>query len=101
MNARFFLRFESNKKTFDSVITKELIILNMAEEKKQPKPRGGAREGAGRKSKGGDSGTHHVGFRCSEDVYQILQMVENKTEFIEKAIREKWKRFGWEMTDIT
>jgi len=70
----------------------------MAEEKKQPKPRGGAREGAGRKAKGGINGTRHMGFRCSEDVYQILQMVENKTEFIEKAIREKWRRVGWDIS---
>ena len=65
------------------------------EEEKKPKPRGGFREGAGRKSKGGIDGTQHVGFRASKDVWEILQQVENKTEFIESAIRDKWKRVQW------
>lgn len=56
------------------------------------KPRGGKREGAGRKAKGGENGTHHIGFRCSQDVYDILQSVPNKTEYIERAIREKYRR---------
>lgn len=53
---------------------------------------GGARPGAGRPAKGGIDGTHHVGFRCSKEVYAILQQVENKTEFIEQAIKERWRR---------
>lgn len=60
-------------------------------EEKTPKPRGGYREGAGRKSKG-DSGTLRVAFRCSQDVYDILQMQENKTAYFEAAIREKHRR---------
>ena len=66
----------------------------MEEEQKTPKPKGGARQGAGRKPKGNE-GTLRIGFRCSQDVYDILQQVENKTEFIEKAIREKWRRQNW------
>lgn len=64
----------------------------MAEEKKNQKPKGGAREGAGRKAKSTDGELHRIGFRCSQDVWNILQTVENKTEFIEKAIREKYRR---------
>ena len=63
----------------------------MEEEIKTPKPKGGKREGAGRKSKGRE-GTLRVGFRCSQDVWDILQQQEDKTAFIEKAIREKWRR---------
>ena len=61
----------------------------MEEETKQ---HGGHREGAGRKAKGGSEGTQRVTFRASKDVYEILQNYDNKTEFIEKAIREKWRR---------
>ena len=67
----------------------------MEEEQKEvehPKPKGGARPGAGRKAKGGESGTKYINFRASKDVWEILQLVGNKTEFIEKAIREKWRR---------
>lgn len=65
----------------------------MEEEQKKSK-RGGKREGAGRKAKG-DAGTLRVGFRCSQDVYDILQQQPDKTKYIEKAIREKWKREHW------
>lgn len=61
-------------------------------EEKEPKPRGGYREGSGRKSKGGAEGTRHVGFRCSEKVWNILQMQDNKTAYIEEAILEKKRR---------
>lgn len=56
----------------------------MEEERKQ---RGGAREGAARKSKGTE-GTLRVGFRCSQDVWDILQLQKEKPAFIEEAIRE-------------
>ena len=56
-----------------------------------PRTRGGKREGAGRKPKG-DTGTLRVGFRCSQDVYDILQAQEDKTAYFEAAIREKHKR---------
>jgi hypothetical protein len=55
------------------------------------KPRGGARKGAGRKAKG-KNGTIMVTFRCSQDVYDILCQVENKTAYIEKAVRNQWRR---------
>ena len=61
-------------------------------EDKTPKPRGGRREGAGRKAKGGEEGTHRVAFRCSEKVWNILQLEENKTAYIEQAILEKNRR---------
>jgi hypothetical protein len=63
----------------------------MEEEKKNPKPKGGKRDGAGRKSKGKE-GTLRVGFRCSQDVYDILQMQSDKTAYFEAAIREKYRR---------
>jgi hypothetical protein len=52
---------------------------------------GGAREGAGRKPKATE-GSLRVAFRCSQDVYNILQLVPNKTAYIEDAIREKHRR---------
>lgn len=61
----------------------------MAEEEK--KQHGGKREGAGRKSKGKE-GTLRIGFRCSQDVWDILQLQEDKTAYIERAIRSQWKR---------
>ena len=65
----------------------------MEEEKKVPKPRGGKREGAGRKPKSASGKTLRVGFRCSQAVWDILQQVDgDKTAFIEKAIKEKWRR---------
>ena len=63
----------------------------MEEEQKQQKQRGGRREGAGRKPKG-KSGSLHIGFRCSQDVYDILQSKPNKTAYIEAAVREKYRR---------
>ena len=64
----------------------------MEEEKKTPKPRGGARNGAGRKSKSKSGETKRVAFRCSHDVWQILELQQDKTAYIEAAVREKWKR---------
>ena len=52
---------------------------------------GGAREGAGRKPKATE-GSLRVAFRCSQDVYNILQLQPNKTAYIEDAIREKHRR---------
>jgi len=59
------------------------------EEDKKPK-RGGSRPNAGRKPKAEQS--RMITFRASQDVYEILMMQPNKTEYIEKAIREKRKR---------
>jgi len=61
-----------------------------------PKPmskRGGARQGAGRKAKG-DNGTLRVGFRCSQDVYDILQQQIDMTAYIESAIRAYHRAYG-------
>ncbi len=60
----------------------------MPEEKKK---HGGFREGAGRKPKAKE-GTFRIGFRCSKDVWDILQLQKEKTAFIEEAIREKWEK---------
>ena len=62
----------------------------------QKKPKGGLRENSGRKAKSKEKGvTLRVGFRCSPDVYDILQMQEDKTAYIEAAIREKHRREQW------
>lgn len=54
---------------------------------KKPKgQRGGVREGAGRKPKGVTEKLHY-GWRVSRDVWDILQRQDNKTDFIESAIR--------------
>lgn len=64
----------------------------MEEEEKKKNPNwGGARKGAGRKRKS-DEGDHHVHFRCSQDVYDILSFQKDKTAYIEAAIREKNRR---------
>ena len=64
----------------------------MKQENEEKKPRGGRREGAGRKRKGGEEETHHVSFRCGKDVWEILIRQPNKTEYIEAALREKFRR---------
>lgn len=58
---------------------------------KEKKSWGGVREGAGRKPKATE-GSLRVAFRCSQDVYNILQLQPNKTAYIEDAIREKHRR---------
>jgi len=63
----------------------------MAKEKKNYINWGGAREGAGRKPKATE-GSIRISFRSSQDVYDILQLVPNKTAYIEAAIREKHRR---------
>lgn len=63
----------------------------MAEEEiKTPKKMGGRREGAGRKAKA--EAIHRITIRASDEVYNILQMQENMTKYIEDAIREKHRR---------
>jgi hypothetical protein len=69
--------------------SKTLYFNYMAKEKTSSW--GGAREGAGRKPKATE-GSLRVAFRCSQDVYDILQLVQNKTAYIEAAIREKHRR---------
>lgn len=62
----------------------------MAEEQK-PKKRGGYREGSGRKPKGITEKLTYT-WRVSRDVWDILQLQSNKTDYIEAAIREKHRR---------
>ena len=61
----------------------------MEEEKKKM---GGRREGAGRPSKSKHGDTHVSTFRLSADVWDILLLQENRTKFVEQAIREKYRR---------
>ena len=58
-----------------------------------PRTLGGKREGAGRKPKGGDEKLRYS-WRCSRDVWEILQQQDNKTEFIENAIRAYARYLG-------
>ena len=68
-------------------------LLDMEEEQKQYKPKGGKREGSGRKSKSGSGESKFVSFRCSKDVWDILQNApDGRTAYIEAAIREKHRR---------
>ena len=65
----------------------------MAEEQK--KPRGGKREGAGRKPNAeGEGKSLYFRFRCTKQVYDIIHMHEDDgmSEWIAKAIIEKHKR---------
>lgn len=52
----------------------------------EPRTHGGKRANAGRKPKGGDEKLR-FSWRCSRDVWEILQRQTNKTDFIENAIR--------------
>lgn len=51
---------------------------------------GGKREGAGRKRKA----VKNVGFRATPEVAAILDMVENRTDFISEAIVKLAKEKG-------
>ncbi len=62
-----------------------------------PKPvgtHGGARPNAGRKPKGGEAGALRYSWRVSRDVWEILQLQDNKTAFIENAIRAYARYLG-------
>lgn len=66
----------------------------MEEEKKQPKPRGGYRKGAGRKPKDG-VGTDFVGVKLNKAHAQLIrEHYDNMSEFISKAVKEKLRREG-------
>ena len=56
-----------------------------------PRTLGGKRKGAGRKPKGGDE-TLRYSWRVSRDVWNILHRQDNKTDYIERAIRFYHKR---------
>lgn len=64
------------------------------EEKKTPKPRGGKREGAGRKPLDG-IGTQHIALRIRKDYIALIDMhFKSRAQFINEAIRAKLRREG-------
>ena len=64
------------------------------EEKKQPKPKGGFREGAGRKPKD-QVATQLVGVKIRRDFLEIIsQNYDNRSDFIQRAVKEKLRREG-------
>ena len=67
----------------------------MEEEQKKPKPKGGKREGAGRKPKDG-VGAQLVSYRINKRYLDIIKTHFNCTlsEFIDKAVKEKLRREG-------
>ena len=64
----------------------------MEEEQKSPKPKGGRREGAGRKPKDG-VGTEFVGVKLNKKHLQIIkENYPNVSEFISKAVKNQLRR---------
>jgi len=62
------------------------------QEQQTPKPRGGHRDGAGRKPKDG-VGSQSVSFRINREHLAIIRdNYPSFTEFVDRAIREKLKR---------
>jgi hypothetical protein len=75
------------------------VELEYNKNHKKPKgERGGARPGAGRKPKG-ETEKLQYGWRVSRDVWNILQQQDNKTDFIEKAIRAYYRAYGTRKRD--
>lgn len=72
----------------ERVHNKEVRLRRKAEREAQgiPPIRGGKRPNSGRKPKGITENLR-FSWRVSRDVWDILQMQENKTEYIEEAIR--------------
>ena len=64
------------------------------EQIKTPKPKGGRREGAGRKPKDG-VGTEFIGVKLNKKHVQLIRdNYDNLSEFISKAVKEKLRREG-------
>lgn len=64
----------------------------MEEEKKVPKPKGGAREGAGRKPKD-QVATQLITVKVRKDFLEIIKRnFPNRSDFIQRAIKEKLRR---------
>lgn len=62
------------------------------EQIKTPKPKGGKREGAGRKPKDG-VGTEFVGIKLNKKHLQIIRdNYDNLSEFISKAVKNQLRR---------
>lgn len=63
-------------------------------EEKTPKPRGGKREGAGRKPKDG-IGTQNISLKIRKDFIALIdENFANRSDFIQKAIKDKLRREG-------
>ena len=63
-------------------------------EKEEKKPRGGEREGAGRKPLGGVGG-QHITLRVRKDYLMLIDTYfKSRSQFINEAIRAKLKREG-------
>lgn len=66
----------------------------MDEKKKQPKPKGGYREGSGRKPKD-QVATQHVTVKLRKDFVDIINRnFPNRSDFIQHAVKEKLRREG-------
>lgn len=66
----------------------------MEEEQKTPKPKGGFREGAGRKPKD-KVATQLVGVKIRKDFLEIINKnFENRSDFIQRAVKDKLRREG-------
>ncbi len=66
----------------------------MEEEIKTPKKRGGHRDGAGRKPKD-QVATQHITVKIRKDFLEIISKIyENRSDFIQKAVKEKLRREG-------
>ena len=64
----------------------------MEEEQKQPKPKGGFREGAGRKPKDKVE-TQALTIRLRKDFLEIINKnFPNRSDFIQRAVKEKLRR---------
>ena len=64
------------------------------EEEKKPKPKGGAREGAGRPPLGGVGG-QIVSVRIRKDYLKLIDTYfKSRSQFINESIRAKLKREG-------
>ncbi len=63
-------------------------------EEEEKKPRGGARDGAGRKLLGGVGG-QHITLRVRKDYLMLIDTYfKSRSQFINEAIRAKLKREG-------
>lgn len=66
----------------------------MEEENQEPKPRGGFREGSGRKPLGG-VGTYSISFRIRKDYLKLIDTYyKSRAAFINEAVRAKLRREG-------
>lgn len=64
----------------------------MEEEKKVPKPKGGVREGAGRKPKD-KVATQLITVKIRKDFLEIIKRnFPNRSDFIQHAVKEKLRR---------